>query len=414
MIVRTSFRCTTCDQTHTVRIGLGHENYQTHTFPCSRCGEELTVGLRVVKPEGSPLPQFIGEAVENVERSEEEADAPIVNVDANFLIPFEERHKDISFPRMTQMQEMMKVAEEHGSLVSFKDFPENWENSRPYRSSDFAAEWKLIKKAWNLHRNGHAKLSERKIREGSAEFYANDPLNDIQDWLWRFCLFFSQPAFEGPFRDAFKVVRDNREKPEFEAFIVEYEKNLAPSRANMYLSIIREFFLAYDDFAQVIFRVKRGLDVDDSAGVNSAQFDKTKMFYGNAFETFTSLVDILAYLNNVASGRPFDEFQTLTRKKYLELDKSSRFGPFDGTPALANLCSERDNQLRNASHHASIRLVTPDNRILYRSGKGGTGPEQEMGYAAYLAKCSILFLQIVNLLRFEIMLLQVHGKRFPA
>lgn len=414
MIVRTSFRCTTCNQNHTVRIGLGHETYQTHTFLCSGCGEELTIGMRVVKPEGSSLPQFIGEPVENVEQSEEEADAPIVNVDANFLIPLEERHKDVSFPRITQMQEMMKVAEEHGSLVSFKDFPENWQNSRPYRSADFATEWKLIKKAWNLHRNGHAKLSERKIAEGSAEFYANDPLNDIQDWLWRFCLFFSQPAFEGPFRDAFQVVQDNREKPEFEAFLEEYEKNLAPNRTDMYLAIIREFFLAYDDFAQVIFRVKKGLDVDDSAGVNSAQFDKTKMFYGNAFETFSSLVDILAYLNNVASGRPFDQFQTLTRKKYLELDKSSRFGPFDGTPALANLCSERDNQLRNASHHASIRLVTPDNKIIFRSGKGGTGPEQEMGYAAYLAKCSILFLQIINLFRFEIMLLQVLGKRFPA
>lgn len=138
------------------------------------------------------------------------------------------------------------------------------------------------------------------------------------------------------------------------------------------------------------------------------------MFYGNAFETFSSLVDILAYINNVASGRSFDQFQTLTRKKYLELDKSGRFGPFDGTPALANLCFERDNQLRNASHHASIKLVTPDNRIVYRSGKGGTGPEQELGYAAYLAKCSTLFLQIINLFRFEIMLFEVHGKSYPA
>jgi hypothetical protein len=83
-------------------------------------------------------------------------------------------------------------------------------------------------------------------------------------------------------------------------------------------------------------------------------------------------------------------------------------------PAFANLCAERDNQLRNASHHSSIRLVTPENKIIYRSGKGGTGPEQEMGYASYLAKCSILFLQIINLLRFEIMLMEVHGKPFPA
>ncbi|MFI0397047.1 hypothetical protein [Paracoccus jiaweipingae] len=372
------------------------------------------MGMRVVRPEGSPIPHFVGEPVENVELSEEEAASPVVNVDANFLVPLEERHRDVSFPRITQMQEMMKVAEEHGSLVAFKDFPDKWQNSRPYRSADFSGEWQLLKKAWNLHRNGHRKLSERKIAEGSAEFYANDPLNNLNDWLWRFCLFFSQPAFEDPFRKAFKIVQDNRDKPELKTFFKEYEENLAPNRAELYLSIIREFFVAYDDFSQVIFRVKKGLDVDAASTVTSAQFGKTKMFYGNAFETFSSLVDILAYLNNVASGRPFDQFQSLTRKKYLELDKSSRFGPFDGTPALANLCSERDNQIRNASHHASIKLITPENKIVYRSGKGGSGPEQELGYAAYLAKCSTLFLQIINLLRFEIMLCEVHQKKFPA
>ncbi len=414
MIVRTSFRCTTCGQNHTVRIGVGYETYQTHTFQCSRCGEELTVGLRVDKPKGSLIPQFIGEPVENVEQSEEEADSPIVNVDANFLVPLEERHKDFAFPRLNQLHEMTKVAEEHGSLVSFKDFPKNWQNSRPYRQHDYAEEWRLLKKAWNLHQNGHAKLSKRKIDEGSAEFYANDPLKSIQDWLWRFCLYFSQPAFEQPFREAFKTVQDHRARPEFKAFLKEYDENLAPGRGKMYLAIIREFFLAYDDFAQVIFLVKRGIKVDESAAVTSAQFDKTKMFYGNAFETFSSLIDILAYLNNVASGRPFDQFLVLTRRKYLELDKSSRFGPFDGNPTLANLCLERDNQLRNASHHASIKLAARDNKIVYRSGKGGTGPEQELGYAAYLAKCSILFIQIVSLFRFEILLFEVHGKRFPA
>lgn len=242
MIVRTSFRCTTCGQNHTVRIGLGHEPYQTHTFQCTGCGEELTVGLRVIKPEGSPIPQFLGEPVENVEQSDEETDAPIVNVDANFLIPLEEKHKDVVFPRITQMQEMMEVAEGHGSLVSFKDFPEKWQNTRPYRPADFGEEWKVLKKSWNLHRNGHTKLSKRKIEEGSAEFYVDEPLKNIQDWLWRFCLLFSQPAFEKPFRDAFKIVQDNREKPEFKAFFKEYENNLAPNRADSYLAIIREFF----------------------------------------------------------------------------------------------------------------------------------------------------------------------------
>ncbi|MFY9953870.1 hypothetical protein [Bradyrhizobium sp.] len=97
------------------------------------------------------------------------------------------------------------------------------------------------------------------------------------------------------------------------------------------------------------FHVAKGLDVPAGNIASSVDFDATRMFYGNAFEAFASSVDIFAYLNNLLAGRPFNQFEKLTQKEYLKLDKANRFDAFAGVPAFAALCEERDNQLRNAS-----------------------------------------------------------------
>ena len=40
------------------------------------------------------------------------------------------------------------------------------------------------------------------------------------------------------------------------------------------------------------------------------------MLYGNAFEAFSSNVEVLAMLNNLIAGRRFDEFEKLTLDAY--------------------------------------------------------------------------------------------------
>jgi hypothetical protein len=107
------------------------------------------------------------------------------------------------------------------------------------------------------------------------------------------------------------------------------------------------------------FHVAKGLDVPCGNVASSVDFDATRMFYGNAFEAFASSVDILAYLNNMRAGRPFDQFERLTQKEYLKLDKGSCFDAFASVPAFAALCEERDNQLRNASHHGGRPTAIP-------------------------------------------------------
>jgi hypothetical protein len=74
------------------------------------------------------------------------------------------------------------------------------------------------------------------------------------------------------------------------------------------------------------------------------------------------------------------------------------------------MCSEADNQIRNASHHGSLRFnqveqtisYQVEQTISYRSGKGGTGPERRISYADYLVRCVRIFLQTMTLLRAEL------------
>lgn len=408
MIVRSSFKCSTCGQVHTVRIGMGQETRQTHRFPCTKCGEDIVVALNV---DFEKIVHWT-EAVENAAQTAEEAGAPIMNVDANFVLPEGERHLDMAFPRLTQLLDMDDIAEKYGSLVSIDEVPERMLSQRPFRRPDFAEEWRLLKKAWSLHRRGQDQIAQKKIAVASDLIYGSDRLSDLRDWVWRFTLFIGQPHYEALFREAFEIIRPLMSESGFSEFAVFYNE-AAEDRGERYFSLIKAFFEGYDDFSQVLFRVSKGMDVPVGNVASSIDFDATRMFYGDAFEVFASSVDILAYFNNLKSGRPFNQFEQLTQKQYLRLDKASRFEAFSAVPAFLAICDERDNQIRNASHHAGMRIERQTQTIRYRVGKGGSGAEQRLSYATYLARSSKLFLQAITLLRLEMMMCHFMGMRPP-
>lgn len=404
MIVRSSWKCLTCNAPHTLRLGMGAETRQIFRTPCEECGEDLVVALCV---DFQKIEHWV-EPVENVEFIDEVAGAHIVNLHANYSVPASERNKDFAFPHLLQMQEHAKVAEANGSLipVSCEELYTQKFMQRPFRRMDFAEEWKLLKTTWSLHRRGRYHLIVQRLKDASDIYYANEPLSTVQDWLWRFLLFFSQPEFEKPFRDLVDKVRPLIRSPEFKGFRDHYNE-LAPQRAERYFELMKSYFENFDQFGQVHFRVVRGLEIPDENMASSVNFPAVKMFYGNAFEAFASSIDILAYLGNLIGGRSFDQFEKMTLREYIRLDKPSRFGPLASVPEFDALCVERDNQLRNASHHGGTRFDAQTQRITYQAGKGGQGAAQEIGLARYLARCDRIFLQAMVLFRFEIMLTQI-------
>ncbi len=401
-IIRGAIECETCGQAHTVRVGMGQDISQEHRFPCRQCKEDIVIHLDV---NYETIAAHL-RAGSNSKLIDEAAGAPIVNLDANFLISEAEQGQDGTFPRLRQMREIVTTAiERHGSKVlDPREFTAAQLISRPYRRPDYLDEWKRLKKAWSLARNYKDKLSQRIVDAAHADFYStDDPLTGLHDWLWRFSMFVSQPAYEQKFRDAMDEIReiDQSRLPDLRK---RYESELASRRADLFFAAFNEFFAGYGEYAQVFFSVTRGDAVTTDKKATSQGFESLRMSYGNLYEGFTSLIELPVLLNNVLQGRNHDQFAQLTLEGYRRLDKASRCNPLSSSPALFTLCEEADNQLRNASHHGGIKFDSDTQTISYRAGKGGAGDEQSMGYAEYLSRCVRLFLQILTVLRIELML----------
>ena len=389
---------------------MGQEETQSHTFQCLNCGEDITVGLDVNYKKFSH-----GVVVgENAKYIDEVARAPIVNVDANFLIPQEQQGQDLVFPRLTQLHELLDTSKKFGKTtqVPLQKLIEK-QDQRPYRRPDFHNEWAKLKKAWSLHKRGKHKLSSKRIRDGSLEFYKDEPIDDLADWLWRLSLNLTTPAYHPPFENIMQTIQPLWKTKEFKALLKFYDQSMSEERGRWYFELFKDFFSGYTEFSQVYFRTVVGLKIPPDFKATSLDFDRVRMFYGNAFEAFAKQVDLLAYLNNLLCGRNFDEFENLTFDKYNKLDQASRFGPFKANVAFSAICCEADNKIRNASHHGHLVLDEKTQVISYRSGKGGKGPKITMTYANYLKKCTCIFLQAITLLKIELILSDQGGCRPP-
>jgi hypothetical protein len=350
------------------------------------------------------------EEAENAEPIAEDKECRVVNLHANFVIPEEYRNEDMAFPHLFSAVEMATKAIKAGAAIPVIKAIQR-QNDRPYRRPDFDAEWKLLKRAWSLHRRGKDKLAERLREEASAEYYASDPLADIGDWVWRFALFSTGLDFEPKFDAAMQVIVPPLTDGRLSDMLADLDDS-AVDRGEQYHSIIREYFAAWSEFSQVHFSVASGVPTEGMAA-GTAGFPSTQMYYGNAFEMFASAIDVLAMINNVLAGRPFDQLETITLAEYRASDKGKRFDAPTQTPAFAALCAERDNQLRNASHHRQLRYVQATGMVRYTIGKGGAGGTHEMPYAEYLTKCARLHHQIVVLLRIHLLIAQRGGIRYP-
>jgi hypothetical protein len=311
------------------------------------------------------------------------------------------------------MQEMLKAAEKRGPVPTMT-MEQLQSGKRPFRRPDYQDEWKQLKKAISLQRNGKTKLANRKIAEATKEYYPDEPIASVQDWLWRLTMLLCQPKYEAPFKAIMDEISSIVRVNDMSAFWRYYSDNMREERTALYYELIRDYFEGYADLSQVYNRVAAGLDIPEDHVVSSVSFDAVKTFYGNAYETFGKVVDILALLNNLKAGRKFDEFEKLTLLKYQQLDNSSKFNCFSLNAPFIAICVEKDNQIRNASHHRSISISADKATISYRAGKGGTGDLNSMPYSSYLVKSTEIFLQVLTLLRVELAICHLSRQQPPV
>ncbi len=197
---------------------MGREAFQTHRVSCTKCGEDMVVGLRVDHQSISAVP----EAIENCKRVPEVPEAPIINVDANFIIRESDRHKDRIFQRLEQQDELLEAAAKAHSITV--DELLSRASHAPTANIDYSEEWKLLRKAWSLHRRGQEKLSTKRVAEASEQRYRRDPLKSLADWLFRFSMEIGQPAYHQKFVTAIEAIRPLLELPKFKDFLSDYSQ----------------------------------------------------------------------------------------------------------------------------------------------------------------------------------------------
>jgi len=378
---------------------VGANAYQKHNFACRKCGEPIEVGMKV-DYENFSTQQI---PVRNCVPSNQEGS--IVNLNPEFLIPDELQGRDKVFPFV---EEISRIREEDPTFEADME-----KTSRPAEEAiaewekngrlppGVGHDWEFAKRVWSLFLNNRHDVCVDYITRQYAHYRFDEPPHPYEV-IYAICARLGRQRA----KEICDALREEWEK----AGTVNLEQrdvlrsyfldNFSLGFLSSTLTVISEYMEHYSDFSQVLIYQDRGVSVGSGFNPSSVAFKDTKMIYGNAFEHLASFLVLPACLNNVVEGRPYDTFKKLTLEKYLDLDKTSRHGPFEDNPNLAMIADVLNNQIRNASHHGNMRFNPKTGYVIYRPTKGGS--VKYMKYAEYLMLCNTIIQTIAGLTCFLI------------
>jgi hypothetical protein len=319
--------------------------------------------------------------------------------------------QDRVFPRLHQMAAMVRQAQAEGRLEELLVHPNLGDVGGGVTT--IIDEWRDLRRAWTLRRRGQVPLSRGVIKNASSALYPGNPIDTLEDWVWYFAQKLGRHENMRRLESLIGRANEASKQPGWQGLLRHYHGRMAGERGRKYLSVFTQFFDAYGEFAQVHTRVVGGVPIEAHEHVGSVDFERSRMFYGNAFEMHAELIDLIAIMNNVLNGRAFDTFKNISLEKYLVSDKAGRSTAFSDDAALLAVADEFDNRIRNASHHGAMNFDPDTQVITFRTGKGNAGAEVNFTYAQYLAACVRMAMQVLVLLQFELVLAHRAGVRSP-
>ncbi|MFI8611367.1 hypothetical protein ACIGFL_24005 [Pseudomonas sp. NPDC077649] len=403
MISRMYFSCTACGQEIIVRAQVGYEKNQPHTFSCPNCESPININLILDNP-----PHVDFEHDDSCRIIPLSENGIIVNLGVGFLIPKSKANQEFYFPAMELMHnfrgEILKKLSEGKKIPPIRDYLlEGFPGA--------ARAWRHLEKACRFHRKGKHDLRDRNLAAFRAETGFKE--DDFDSTLFDFIECFLGPSGrETTQKNSDWIKQIYKSHPdELKRFLKHYIEDLQDERLKEYIEICAEYFSAHHEYEQTILYNRHGIEIPEDSAASSANFELTKMFYGNAFELLGAHLDIIAALNNIDQGRPYDQMQKMDLKKYRSLNKANRTECLKNNPNLGSLFEEYDSTIRNASHHRWFRISDDRQVISYRSG--GTGAKQSITYAEYTYRCNKLFLQILLVFSLEIILARAARNLLP-
>lgn len=375
---------------------MGHSPTQKHTFNCGGCNEEMSIDV-IQHPETASCDI---KCTLNCEQNSTEG--LIVNLHPDFPVPEDQLHVDQAFPWLKHVQDVAMQQIAFGASIPKTSSLEEL-GDIALKIQTLPERWSIIKKIWSLARNGRDDLATEELKK--YDFLGVDISPSFEEALFHFCKVLLNRAKYPLFSDAAELLYEcSRTSPE-EYFKLKktHHDEWFRDHLDHYFDIFTEYFKNFGEFSQALLLCQYNLPIEEDAVASSSAFSRTKMFYGNAFEAITSHFVVLACLNNILGGRPFDQFQTMDIKKYLTINKANRAKPFSETKQFSVFSTLLNSSLRNASHHAAIKLDQNHKTIAYRSG--GSGAEHKMRYIEYLFLCNDHVVKLAALLMLELVLM---------
>jgi hypothetical protein len=346
-------------------------------------------------------PEVNVDFIENCELSVDEG--VVVNVGSGFVISRQHVHEEAYFPVMDLPQptdlerdllEAQRPPDASGPLmidlsVLLGGLPEAGER------------WRLLRNAYRFFRTDQQDRMLAQLVELFGED-ARQPGATMGEAIISFFVRFLAPLGEAKLKRAVDEVGKVRSGDElgFRGLTSEFSPVLW-DRLDEYMDVIDQFFRAYEEFNQVLMYVRREVAMPRDPYATSTDFERTRLFYGEAFEVMGSHLDFLVAVNNIASGRPFDQLAQISLRRFRGSDKGRRAEALATNAELNWLTTEYDNRLRNASHHRWLRLSPDRSQLTYRNG--GDGAFVTLSYAEYLYRCCAITAQLMLLASIEIL-----------
>lgn len=393
MISRVPLTCLACSTPITARIQIGHEDRQRLSAVCPTCFTPFSMTLDLSHP-----PEIVPALVDGCRLEEDDNEvAIIVNLGTGYVISRGRLHDDAYFP----VVDMPKPTQDE--LAGFGEARMIDLTIALGGMLDAQGKWRLLRNAYQHAHRGRYDLSQQAL----FTLYPHDNVAEIpmEPAIATFLMRALQPQGGPRLNRLLASVRAIRGQypDEFERLRLAFRAE-RDDRIDDYMEVFQHFFRAYDEFNQTLIYVRRGIDLPEDPYAPSTDFDITKLYYGEAFESLGAGLDFVVALKNVASGRAFDQLQQTDLKTYRSSDKGRRGNAIRDSEDFGVFVEEYDNHLRNASHHRWLRLSDDRSQITYRMG--GNGERRSLSYAGYLLRCDRITMSLMLLASLELLALR--------
>lgn len=392
MIIRRYIRCKLCDQHHTLRIQLGIQPIQSHEFQCLSCAEPISLAFSIRENGAKEHVNDINGA--HVTDDPSSTSTKFRYLSSDFAADEENITDPMYFGAMKFLNQVFSSPAGKAALQESSVGPQIRQIYTARKPQDI---WATIQRCWRLQNAGRYDLSTRLLSDLARE--EGWDTTEFRAALKKFLTM----AFGVNIRLTAEAQKALHANPgEFRRLLVAFENEWKPMWRQDQYDVIKSYFDQHGDHSQVYQYIRMEIDIPEGHIVTSNNFPRTRSFYAHAFELHAKQIVLLAAINNIICGRPFDELQNISLSRYSTNDASTRRDTFLHNDAFRMATREYESSLRNAISHNWIAVSLDGTTLSIQ--KPGQQQVKKMSYTEYLWRCGNLMKQICQLMNLEIQL----------